>query len=423
MVGVQASLIAAGSLAPEILRQLARRPGLARRYLAVEAPRALAGNEHVLPPVVRALIDHAAAASVPSSEAALAFARGRQSVEAPPRVFGSIDARRALEGIERVGTARLSSPEVPAGSAEARLEELGDDDAADERYLGNRLSSPVGGGGPIGRLLARFLDPVRERGGGGSPGTDAPTHLTRTRPGTGRRATASTSLPNALGNEPLGAQRGATYPEWDVRRRRYREQWCNVVEIDPPIDAASPATMPDSFDLRRSLARIGSGVARCRRQPQGDDIDIDAAVEARVDAIAGWLHDDDVYVESLRRRRDLSVLVLLDVSGSAGEPGTAGRVVHEHQRTAAAALTAALHELGDRVALYGFNSRGRKAVQLVRVKRFSDHLDGNAARRLDGLVPAAYTRLGAAIRHATAVIEEQAGTPRRLLVVISDGFA
>ena len=44
-------------------------------------------------------------------------------------------------------------------------------------------------------------------------------------------------------------------------------------------------------------------------------------------------------------------------------------------------------------------------------------------RRLDGLVPGAYTRLGAAIRHGAAVLEKRGGTSRRLLVVLSDGFA
>jgi nitric oxide reductase activation protein len=130
-----------------------------------------------------------------------------------------------------------------------------------------------------------------------------------------------------------------------------------------------------------------------------------------------------IYVESVRRRRDLSVLVLLDVSGSAGEPGASGRTVHDHQVRAAAALTTALHDLGDRVALYGFRSMGRQAVQLLPVKRFGARLDGTVLRRLGGLVPGAYTRLGAAIRHGAAVLEAEGGTSRRLLVVLSDGFA
>lgn len=52
LLGVQASLLAAGSLEPDILRSLVRRPGLARRYLAVEGHRALAANDALLPPLV-----------------------------------------------------------------------------------------------------------------------------------------------------------------------------------------------------------------------------------------------------------------------------------------------------------------------------------------------------------------------------------
>jgi nitric oxide reductase activation protein len=117
------------------------------------------------------------------------------------------------------------------------------------------------------------------------------------------------------------------------------------------------------------------------------------------------------------------VQVLLDVSGSANEPGPGGRRVHEHQRWAAAALTAALHELGDRVALHAFNSQGRSSVRVVRIKGFDDPFDRRAVRRLGGLEPGAYTRLGAAIRHGTALVGERGGTAKRLLVVVSDGFA
>jgi nitric oxide reductase activation protein len=57
------------------------------------------------------------------------------------------------------------------------------------------------------------------------------------------------------------------------------------------------------------------------------------------------------------------------------------------------------------------------------LKRFGGALDITTFRRLDALAPGGYTRLGAAIRHGTAVLEATAGTPRRLLVVLSDGFA
>ena len=180
---------------------------------------------------------------------------------------------------------------------------------------------------------------------------------------------------------------------------------------------------PDVHSLRRPLTRLGIGLDRAHRQAQGDDIDVDAAVEARVATLAGSAPDENVYLDNLRRRRDLAVLVLLDVSGSVAEAGTFGQTVHEQQRAAAAALTVALVELGDRVALYAFQSQGRSAVNMVPVKRFDDNLDALAMRRLSSLTPGAYSRLGAAIRHGTSVIAEKAGTSRRLLVVLSDGLA
>jgi hypothetical protein len=407
MLGVQASLLAAGSLVPEIARHL-KRPVTARRYLAVEGHRALAANEDVLPRLVRGLIDRDVATSVDTPEASLELARARQLE--PPPVFGAIRAR----------------PQAAAATVEPvtqnQLSELTEDDDEGDQF-GHLLSSPVGGGGAVGRLLRRLLAPSRERGVGGPPGADAPTHFT-TRPGAGRRMAVSSGPSRAFEDTRRFERQGVVYPEWDAHRPRYKPDWCTVIEEDPPVaNVAGVASLAQDLALRRAVARLGVGLINCRRQRQGDDIDIDAAVEAHVDLAAGSPHDDDFYVGTLRRRRDLSVLVLLDVSGSASEAGTAGRTVHEHQRATAAALTATLHHLGDRVALYAFNSRGRQAVHVMRVKAFDDRLDGAAARRLAALTPGAYTRLGAAIRHGTAILEDRAGTPRRLLVVLSDGFA
>ncbi|OBY29269.1 nitric oxide reductase activation protein NorD, partial [Mycolicibacter kumamotonensis] len=262
---------------------------------------------------------------------------------------------------------------------------------------------------------------TRRLGGNVPPGADAPTHRTRS----GRRgggAVSSAGLGALDDGAAAGPTSGTTYHEWDVHRRCYRQNWCTVVEVAPrpDTDAVPP---PVDYGLRRPLARLGVGLDRYHRQPQGDDIDLDAAIEGRVEVLAGSAPDEAVYLDSLRRRRDLSVLVLLDVSGSVAEPGTVGQTVHSQQRAAAAALATALHDLGDRLALYAFASQGRSAVHLTPVKRFDDPLDVLAMRRLHSLKPGAYSRLGAAIRHGSAVLEDRGGTPRRLLVVLSDGLA
>lgn len=419
-LAVQASLLAAGSLEPEILRRLRRRPAVARRYLAVEGNRALAANACLLPPSLESLIDWSAASRADSVAASLAAALGREPIGDPPQSFGMIRARRVRASSNRTDSSATAAGHAPQPERNRALAELKESEQVDGDSVPDGFSSPGGGG--LGRWVGRMLEAVRQLGGGGPPGGDAPTHWMRTTTRGGRKTVVATQRAEAL---EAGTIEGRTrkYPEWDVHRRRYRRDWCTVQEVEPPLKDSTPLLVSDSLGLRRPLARLGVGLDRCRRQRQGDDIDIDAAVESRVALMAGSTPAEAVYTDGVHRRRDLSVLILLDVSASVAEPGATGQPVHEQQRTVAAALTVALHDLGDRVALYAFHSQGRSAVRLAAVKRFDDDIDTLAMRRLRSLTPAAYSRLGAAIRHGAAVLEERGGTSRRLLVVLSDGLA
>ncbi len=420
-LAVQAALIAADSLEPGTVRRLTGRPALARRYLAAEGHRVLASTEDLLPRPVRTLIDHDAAARTDSPGASLALALGREPLGEPPPVFGVIRPKRLLASRDRAAAApspddasgrrRYGAPDEPG-------EDAGSDDGGPAMPF---FSSPGSGRGALAWLFKRLLS-LRRDGSSGPMGAGAQVMARRT-PETSRRAAAATRPAGALTAMATAERRGTAYPEWDVHRRRYRPDWCTVQEADPRPEDGAALTAPGGSALRRPLARLGLGIDRCRRQLTGDDVDIDAAVEARIDALAGTPRDRAVYIDSLRRRRDLAVLVLLDISGSAAEPGDGGKTVHQQQRTAAAMLTATLHSLGDRVALYGFRSCGRSAVRLVRVKSFGDDLDALVLRRLGGLVPGMYTRLGAAIRHGASILETRGGTSRRLLVVLSDGLA
>src|SRR3978361_1358566 len=85
-------------------------------------------------------------------------------------------------------------------------------------------------------------------------------------------------------------------------------------------------------------------------------------------------------------------------------------------------LPAHLEGLGDRVAVYAFRSQGRHAVHLPAIKTFDQRFGAVGRSRLNQLEPANYTRLGAGIRGAGEVLKNEAGTPNRLLVVLSDGF-
>ncbi len=425
-VAVHASMIATGSLDPAVMRSLARRPRLARRYLAIEAHRALVAQGELLPAVLASLADRDIARRSDSPAASLGIARGPAAIGDPPPGFGVIRPGKVVATRRVVGTEdSAESRHSPRGQATRRPAEL-DDGEIDDSEGPDMFTSPVGGAGFIGKWLKKLLSSARKTGsGGGPPGADTTTHRTTS----GIRGPNAVSSLASMSSEDTDDPRadavasGVTYPEWDVARRAYRPGWCTVREVEPAVKASATQAIDPAIGVRRPLSRLGMGLHRRRRQAQGDDIDIDAAVEARVEVRAGAVPDEAVYLDSLRRRRDLSVLLLLDVSGSAAEAATSARTVHQQQRTAVAGLAVALHDLGDRLALYAYYSQGRRAVSMVPVKRFDDHLDARVIRRLNSLEPGAYSRLGAAIRHGSAVLEKRGGTSRRLLVVLSDGLA
>ena len=422
-LAVQASLMAAGSLDEEVLGALVGRPALVNRYLSLEGSRALGLQRHLLPPAALGILGRHMATSTLSSAESLAVARSRHHVEAPPPEYGCIRPRRVQPHPTRGAGEGDALQHLPRrGSATRPQERLDEDEDEDEVSTPDLLSSPIGGGGGIGRLLKRVLGDVRTAGGG-QPGADSPTHWSGRGDRVGRELAVSTAIATITETTESFDGRISTYPEWDVRSMRYRPDWCTVIETVPSAAPTVPFTTPDTRALRRSLVRLGVDLELHRRCLQGDDIDVDAAVEAWVDMAAGSAPDEAVYLDSVRSRPGLSVLVLLDVSGSAGEPGAGGVPVHENQRTAALALTSALHELGHRIACYAFRSQGRSAVHVLQVKRFDDPLDTQVMRRLAGLVPGAYTRLGAAIRHGADVLEGDGATSKRLLIVLSDGLA
>jgi len=421
---VQASLLSAGSLPREILGKIKRDSILTRRYLSIEGHRALVANEAVLPALMRPLLDRAVASRSSSPAASLSLALGAEHIADPPFIFGTIHARRLLAvNIPASASTTQEQVHAPRQNQKSALADIDEMDEDNDSSTIVDMFSVAGGSGPIGRWLQKFLSAVRRGSGsgGGSPGTDAPTY--RSRNSSSRSGKSVSTATMSTVEEIVNPTDGMKYPEWDMHQRIYKSDWCTVQEVEPPHKEISESAMSDSNSLRRPLARIGLGLERCHRQRQGDDIDIDAVIEARIEVLAGSTPDEAVYVDRLRRRRDLSVLILLDISGSAGEPAADGHTVHEQQRAAAAALTSALHNLGDRVALYAYNSQGRSAVQLFPVKRFNDHFNAFAIQRLHSLEPGAYSRLGAAIRHGAAVLEEQGGTSRRLLLVLSDGLA
>lgn len=163
------------------------------------------------------------------------------------------------------------------------------------------------------------------------------------------------------------------------------------------------------------------GVQRIRKLEDGDEIDINAALASVVDMRMGMQPDPRIMMRSVRKTRDISVLVLLDLSESTNDK-VAGQAhtVLELTREACVLLSDAIHKVGDPFAIHGFCSDGRHDVEYYRFKDFDQPYDEKPRARLAGMTGQLSTRMGAAIRHATHHLKQQRSA-KKLLMVITDG--
>ena len=210
------------------------------------------------------------------------------------------------------------------------------------------------------------------------------------------------------------------YDEWDFRRRHYRKDWCVLRERDMPAgDAAFYSQTIEKyrgsvFTLRRGFEALRARIQRVRRQPVGDEIDLDALVRARIDSLNGEEMSDRILSRLERRERDIAVVFMVDVSGS-----TKGWI-NDAERECLVLLCEALQILGDRYAIYGFSGMTRKRCELYRIKQMHEPYSDEVRARIAGIEPRDYTRMGVTIRHLTRLLNDVSARTR-LLITLSDG--
>ncbi|HEX7389577.1 MAG TPA: VWA domain-containing protein, partial [Acidiphilium sp.] len=220
----------------------------------------------------------------------------------------------------------------------------------------------------------------------------------------------------------------ARYPEWDHLIGTARIDWTTLVEYQPTLGDAGPLALllhRHHALLERMVAVIQSArisrPTRLRRQPDGEEFDLDAAITAAIDRRVGITPDSRVYTRFERRMRDLSVMLLLDSSRSTNDRNPAsGQRVLDLEVEAAALLARALERSGDPFAIRAFCSNRRDDVRYYRIKDFAEPHGSLAEQRLAGLAGEYSTRIGAALRHAGAELSLRQSW-RKLLLVITDG--
>jgi nitric oxide reductase NorD protein len=425
---VQAALLGAGSLDPRVVKGLRARSVLARRYLALEGQRVLAELAEQIP--LAALMSHDGQPKTATVDESLEVAMSRAEIADPPAWFGVIKPSRL--------TAAPAGPGGQATDKDLRFQfdpidmpESGDDDEDDDGgKSGNSkilrlFDSPLFNNQSMSDYFRKMFGGSRSPDEGAAGAEMTVRSIRRVReigPDARPLPTRIHFTDDAKPGAAVGVG-GALHPEWDVFNERYKPDWCRVIDF-PLIAAAdvSDAGVARDDVLRRRLARVGLGPKVLRGRADGDDLDIEALIDLFVDLQSGFSPPEHVYLERRKHARNLGVLILIDASGSAVDADHAGLAVHDHQRRAAATLAVTLEELGDRVAVYAFRSQSRHAVHLPAIKTFDQNFGAVGRARLNQLEAAGYTRLGAGIRGAGEVLKNDAGTPNRLLLVLSDGF-
>ena len=237
----------------------------------------------------------------------------------------------------------------------------------------------------------------------------------------------SDELPRTAGALPKAQRRtGIAYPEWDYQRGAYRHPGAIVRETEPaPGDSAWVASALQKHG--RLVRRVRTRFERLRprrmsvgRQPDGPELDIAACITTAADLRAGGVVDDRLYVMQRPARRELRVALLVDVSASTDSWVAGHRRIVDVEKEALLVVCEALDALGDRYGIYAFSGEGPEDVSLLPVKTFAERTSDLVRRRIAALDADRYTRLGAAIRHATAALSREAAG-RRLLLILSDG--
>ncbi|OSQ37344.1 nitric oxide reductase activation protein NorD [Thalassospira mesophila] len=242
---------------------------------------------------------------------------------------------------------------------------------------------------------------------------------------------AATKLRFDLDLPPAGADDGRitgewVYPEWDYRRQAYRPDYCKVI-MQAASDMRDEASMwyPDDVE-RRQIGRIRRQFEAfrprnevLRGQLEGAELDLEALVRARCDQSATGELNGRVYLDHVRRARDLSVAVLIDVSLSTDAWVKDHRVL-DVEKQALSVLASGLDVCGDEFGVFSFTSRRRDWVRINAIKEFAEDWSPQCQKRIQALRPGYYTRLGAAIRHTGKLLDDRPHQ-NRLMLVITDG--
>ena len=231
-------------------------------------------------------------------------------------------------------------------------------------------------------------------------------------------------LPAAAADDAIPMGNGISLPEWNWKKQQMQLDYCRLQEMTATneLEYELPYSLSrTAIRLRRQFQALAPTRHWLKAQPDGEEADLDAWVQLAADRARGMqTSEHGLYRTQVNQQRDLACLLLADLSLSTdayvSDHARAIDVIRDSLLLFSEALTAT----GDRFALYGFSSLRRDNIRFHHLKGFDDRYDGKVRGRIAAIKPGYYTRMGAAIRHASTLLSKQKNQ-QRLLLILTDG--
>ncbi len=234
-------------------------------------------------------------------------------------------------------------------------------------------------------------------------------------------------LPSASVDDVAIAE-GETLPEWNWKRQKLEPDHCRVVTLmAQPGAPFAPglALRRTARQVRRRLEVLRAAPRWQRRCADGEAIDLDAWVRHAADAgeddaASAAPRDPLVFARRTRGERSFATLLLADLSLSTDAHVDNDARVIDVIRDALYVFGEALEGTGDAFEMLGFSSVRRQHVRMQHLKGFDETWSREAQARVGAIKPGYYTRMGAALRHATKRLALRPER-QRLLLILTDG--
>lgn len=214
------------------------------------------------------------------------------------------------------------------------------------------------------------------------------------------------------------------YDEWDYSKRSYKPDFCKVYpknQIETDIGYYKKTLNENAstlIGLRKMLTSVNNKYQQQRRQVQGEEFDLDMITDLFTDVHSGHTPSDKIYVSKRKKEKDLSILLLLDVSLSS-DGYAAGNKVIDVEKQVSIIFGEILDEFGVDFSIQCFYSKTRNYSTYITLKGFED--DWNTSKfKIGAVSPCGYTRIGAALRHS-GMLMDQRNTKNKWVILISDG--